>query len=368
MSAAADVAGLVVAVALVPYLLAALLFPERFCAAAAGWLQVLLLVTALAAAHRPLGDWMARVFTSPGHRRTERVLDRAVGVDADGAQRWPVSLRSVLASSLVGVLFLYLLQRVQQWLPLDDGPPAVGSASAWHTAVSFVTDTNRQGHAGESTTGHLVQMAGLAVQDFVPRDMRTPREAGRCPPGLARPRWSRSRNSEEAGVRRCPAGTLRMPEPLAAREATTEDPMSTPGARDPGSRSPGPRAEPTVRVGRPPVPGRPGPLSTGEAAVDAQRTPLDEPTVTLPDGGPQPAHRTIRFGTPVPVEVTVGPRVRPRRRYRTWPWITAVVVVLLVLGAVLLVMLWRGATIDGDVDLVGQTRLLEWHAGTVMSW
>ncbi len=367
MSAAADVAGLVVAVALVPYLLAALLFPERFCAAAAGWLQVLLLVTALAAAHRPLGDWMARVFTSPGHRRTERVLYRGrrgrrrraalAGLPAERAGLLPR-----------GVLFLYLLQRVQQWLPLDDGPPAVGSASAWHTAVSFVTDTNRQGHAGESTTGHLVQMAGLAVQDFVPRDMRTPREAGRCPPGLARPRGSRSRNSEEAGVRRCPAGTLRMPEPLAAREATTEDPMSTPGARDPGSRSPGPRAEPTVRVGRPPVPGRPGPLSTGEAAVDAQRTPLDEPTVTLPDGGPQPAHRTIRFGTPVPVEVTVGPRVRPRRRYRTWPWITAVVVVLLVLGAVLLVMLWRGATIDGDVDLVGQTRLLEWHAGTVMSW
>lgn len=143
--------------------------------------------------------------------------------------------------------------------------------------------------------------------------------------------------------------------------------MSTPGAADPGSRSPGPRAEPTVRVGRPPVPGRPGPLSTGNAAADAQRTPLDEPTVTLPNGDPPSAHRTIRFGTPVPVKVTVGPRVRPRRRYRTCPWISAVVVVLLVLGAVLLVMLWRGATIDGDVDLVGQTRLLEWRAGTDMS-
>ncbi len=141
--------------------------------------------------------------------------------------------------------------------------------------------------------------------------------------------------------------------------------MTTPGAADPGSRSPGLRAEPTVRVGRPPVPGRPGAPSTAPAAAGAEPTPLDEPTVTLPDGAPPPAHRTLRFDTPVPVKVTVGPRVRPRRRYRTWPWITAVVVLLLVLGAVLLVMLWRGATIDGDVDLVGQTALLGWRAGTV---
>jgi hypothetical protein len=142
--------------------------------------------------------------------------------------------------------------------------------------------------------------------------------------------------------------------------------MTTPEAADPGSRSPGLSAEPTVRVGRPPVPGRPRPPSPETAAADPRRTPLDEPTVTLPDGAPQPAHRTIRFGTPAPVKVTVGPRVRPRRRYRTRPWITAVVFLLLVLGAVLLVMLWRGATIDGDVDLIGQTGLLEVRAGTVM--
>ena len=143
--------------------------------------------------------------------------------------------------------------------------------------------------------------------------------------------------------------------------------MTTPGAADPEPGEPRLRPEPTVRVGRPPVPGRPGPAATGTPASGPERTPLDEPTVTLPDGSPQPAHRTIRFGRPDPVKVTVGPRVgprvRPRRRYRTWPWIAAVAVLLLVLGAVLLVMLWRGATVDGDVDLVGRADLLGWAAG-----
>lgn len=136
-------------------------------AAAAGWLQVVLLVAALAAVHRPLGDWMARVFTTDRHWRVEQLLYRAVGVDADSEQRWPVYLRSVLAFSAVGVLFLYLLQRVQSWLPLSNGMTAVEPGSAWNTAVSFVTNTNWQGYSGESTMGHLVQMAGLAVQNFL---------------------------------------------------------------------------------------------------------------------------------------------------------------------------------------------------------
>ena len=135
--------------------------------AAAGWLQFLVLVGALALVHRPLGDWMARVFTTERHWRVERLVYRAVGVDADSEQRWPTYLRSVLAFSAVGVLLLYLLQRVQQWLPLDNGMAAVEPGSAWNTAVSFVTNTNWQGYSGESTLGHLVQMAGLAVQNFV---------------------------------------------------------------------------------------------------------------------------------------------------------------------------------------------------------
>ncbi|MGX5655159.1 potassium-transporting ATPase subunit KdpA [Geodermatophilus nigrescens] len=134
---------------------------------AAGWLQVALLVAALAAAHRPLGDWMARVFTSGTHGRAERLVYRAVGVDPAAEQRWPVYARSVLAFSAAGVLLLYGLQRVQQWLPLDNGRAAVEPSSAWNTAVSFVTNTNWQGYAGESTMGSLVQMAGLAVQNFV---------------------------------------------------------------------------------------------------------------------------------------------------------------------------------------------------------
>jgi K+-transporting ATPase ATPase A chain len=136
-------------------------------AAAAGWLQVALLVLALALVHRPLGDWMARVFSTPEHRRAERLVYRAVGVDAHTEQRWPTYLRSVLAFSLVSVLALYGLQRLQALLPLDNGMPAVEPGSAWNTAVSFVTNTNWQGYAGEATMGHLVQMAGLAVQNFL---------------------------------------------------------------------------------------------------------------------------------------------------------------------------------------------------------
>jgi potassium-transporting ATPase potassium-binding subunit len=136
-------------------------------ATAAGGLQFGLLVVALAAVHKPMGDYMARVFTATKHWQAEKLVYRAVGVDADAQQRWPTYLRSVLAFSAVGVLLLYLLQRVQSLLPLDNGLPAVEQGSAWNTAISFVTNTNWQGYSGESTLGHLVQMAGLAVQNFL---------------------------------------------------------------------------------------------------------------------------------------------------------------------------------------------------------
>jgi potassium-transporting ATPase potassium-binding subunit len=136
-------------------------------ATAAGWLQFALLVAALVAVHKPLGDHMAHAFTTPKHWRVEKLVYRTVGVDADGEQRWPTYVRSVLAFSLVGVLLLYLLQRVQAWLPFDNGMANVAQGSAWNTAISFVTNTNWQGYSGESTMGHLVQMAGLAVQNFV---------------------------------------------------------------------------------------------------------------------------------------------------------------------------------------------------------
>ena len=135
--------------------------------AAAGWLQFGVLVLALAAVHKPLGDHLAHVFTTAKHWRVEKLVYRAVGVDADSEQRWSTYLRSVLAFSAVGVLLLYLLERAQSLLPLSNGMAAVEQSSAWNTAVSFVSNTNWQGYSGESTMGHLVQMAGLAVQNFL---------------------------------------------------------------------------------------------------------------------------------------------------------------------------------------------------------
>jgi len=136
-------------------------------ASAAAVLQVGVLVVALAVAHRPLGDHLATVFTSSRHLRVERAVYRVVGVDPDADQRWSVYARSMLAFSAVGVLVLYLLLRVQGALPWDRGRPGVAPATAWNTAVSFVTNTNWQSYSGESTMGHLVQMAGLGVQNFV---------------------------------------------------------------------------------------------------------------------------------------------------------------------------------------------------------
>ncbi|MEH3077503.1 MAG: potassium-transporting ATPase subunit KdpA [Quadrisphaera sp.] len=133
---------------------------------AAGALTIAVLVAALAVVHAPLGDFMARVYTSTRHLRVERVLYRAAGIDPDAEQRWPVYARAVLGFSLVSVLFLYAFQRLQAWLPLSLGFPGVPAPTAWNTAISFVTNTNWQSYSGESTMGHLVQAAGLAVQNF----------------------------------------------------------------------------------------------------------------------------------------------------------------------------------------------------------
>ncbi|MFE5738876.1 potassium-transporting ATPase subunit KdpA [Streptomyces celluloflavus] len=133
----------------------------------AGWLQILLLVLALALTFRPLGDHIARVLTGTRHTKAERLIYRAAGVHGDTDQTWPVYLRGVLAFSLVSTLFLYGFLRVQNLLPLSLGRGAVTPDLSFNTAASFVTNTNWQSYAGESTMGHLVQMAGLAVQNFV---------------------------------------------------------------------------------------------------------------------------------------------------------------------------------------------------------
>ncbi|MDE1668371.1 potassium-transporting ATPase subunit KdpA [Nocardia gipuzkoensis] len=127
------------------------------------------LILALALVHVPLGDYMYRVYEGRRHSRVERLVYRAIGAQPDVEQPWPVYARSVLAFSAVGILFLFFFQLLQDRLPLHLNDPGteMTPALAWNTAVSFVTNTNWQNYSGESTQGHLVQMAGLAVQNFV---------------------------------------------------------------------------------------------------------------------------------------------------------------------------------------------------------
>ncbi|MEC4016622.1 potassium-transporting ATPase subunit KdpA [Streptomyces sp. H27-D2] len=132
-----------------------------------GVLQVLALVAALALAYRPLGDYMAAVYSSKKHLRVERWIYRCVGANPDSEMRWPAYLRGVLAFSAAGVLFLYLLQRVQGGLPLSLGFSGISPDQAFNTAASFVSNTNWQSYSGEQAMGHVVQTGGLAVQNFV---------------------------------------------------------------------------------------------------------------------------------------------------------------------------------------------------------
>ncbi|MCX4997950.1 potassium-transporting ATPase subunit KdpA [Streptomyces longwoodensis] len=133
----------------------------------AGVLQLLALVGALALAHIPLGSYLARVYSSQRHLRVEKWIYRGIGADPDTEMTWPAYLRGVLAFSAVGVLFLYLLQRLQGVLPGSLHVASVAPAQSFNTAVSFVTNTNWQSYYGEQTMGHVVQTAGLAVQNFV---------------------------------------------------------------------------------------------------------------------------------------------------------------------------------------------------------
>lgn len=133
----------------------------------AGLLQVGVLIAALAVCYRPFGDYMARVFTSERDLAVERGIYRLSGIDPRSDQRWRVYAASLLAVSFVGFVVLYVLQRVQGDLPLSLGFPGVTPDLAFDTAASFVTNTNWQAYSGEATMGHLVQMAGLAVQNFV---------------------------------------------------------------------------------------------------------------------------------------------------------------------------------------------------------
>ena len=133
----------------------------------AGLLQAGALVALLALVYVPFGNYMARVYESEKHWRVERALYKLVRVDPDSEQRWTVYAAGILAFSFVSILFLYLLQRFQAFLPLSLDRGAVEPAVAFNTAISFVTNTNWQSYVPETTMGHLVQMAGLTVQNFV---------------------------------------------------------------------------------------------------------------------------------------------------------------------------------------------------------
>ncbi|KZC95070.1 MULTISPECIES: potassium-transporting ATPase subunit KdpA [Clavibacter] len=133
----------------------------------AGILQVASVVLVLVLIHRPLGDLMARMYESRHDSRVERGIYRLIGVDPRSEQTWPAYLRAVLAFSLVGVLVVYGLQRLQAFLPYSLGLPAVPEGLSFNTAVSFVTNTNWQSYSPEAVMGYTVQLAGLAVQNFV---------------------------------------------------------------------------------------------------------------------------------------------------------------------------------------------------------
>lgn len=129
--------------------------------------QIAVLVLALVVAVPLLGRHLAHLYTSEKHLAVERVSYRVLRVDPDADQHWRTYAMSVLGFSLVGVLALYGFGRLQQHLPLSLGFGALPADGAWNTAVSFVTNTNWQWYSGEAALGHLMQMSGLTVQNFV---------------------------------------------------------------------------------------------------------------------------------------------------------------------------------------------------------
>jgi potassium-transporting ATPase potassium-binding subunit len=133
----------------------------------AGGIQVFAIVLVLALAWKLLGDYMARVFTSEHHWRVETGLYRLFGIDAAAEQSWRTYAAGVLGFSFVGIILLYLVQRLQQFLPMAFGHDPVPAAVAFNTAISFVTNTNWQSYTPETTVGNTVQMAGLTVQNIV---------------------------------------------------------------------------------------------------------------------------------------------------------------------------------------------------------
>ena len=141
---------------------------------AAGWGELIALIVLLAVTAPLLGRYMAHVYEGGPSRLdkvfgpVERLIYRACRIDPEREQRWNIYTLSVLAFSLVGVLLLYVIQRVQSNLVFNPTNMVnVAPALSFNTAVSFVTNTNWQSYGGENTLSHLTQMMGLTVQNFV---------------------------------------------------------------------------------------------------------------------------------------------------------------------------------------------------------
>ncbi|MCX7279634.1 MAG: potassium-transporting ATPase subunit KdpA [Burkholderiales bacterium] len=134
------------------------------------WGLLALYLVVLLATAWPLGLWLARLAEGripAWMRRVEAPLYRLAGTDPDKSMHWAHYTLALLAFNTLGVLVVYALQRLQLWLPLNPQALApISPDSAFNTAVSFVTNTNWQGYAGESTMGYLTQMLALAVQNF----------------------------------------------------------------------------------------------------------------------------------------------------------------------------------------------------------
>jgi K+-transporting ATPase ATPase A chain len=139
-----------------------------------GMLQMGLFFAVLLALVKPVGHYMALVFSDEPNRVTrfgggaERLLYRLAGIRADEDMRWTRYALAMLVFNVAGLAIVYLLQRTQQWLPLNPQHfAAVSPDSAMNTAISFASNTNWQGYAGESTMSYLTQALGLSVQNFL---------------------------------------------------------------------------------------------------------------------------------------------------------------------------------------------------------
>ena len=139
-----------------------------------GWFQILFFLALILAVTKPMGVFMTRVFNrektflDPVLRPVERLVYRLCGVDESHEMRWTEYAASMLLFSVVSMLLLYLIQRIQLHLPFNPQKFAgvLPEHLAWNTAASFTTNTNWQAYSGESTMSYFTQMAGLAYHNF----------------------------------------------------------------------------------------------------------------------------------------------------------------------------------------------------------